>query len=498
MGLLSWLKKINKPKTEDETKEIAELKAQLKKQEELFQSLQEKFDSLQSKIQQEPVEQVQKPPQKPVPRTFNGITLTDEQNKVLELLENTDNNYFVTGKAGSGKSTVLKCFKETTKKKNVVIVAPTGVAAINVDGVTIHSMFKLDFDPQDTKSKTKVQMDLATQERLKAIEVLIIDEISMVRSDIFDMMNVRLQIAKRSTLPFGGCQVIAFGDLFQLPPIIQDGEAKEFVLRRYGTIFFFGAPVVKDTFKILELSAVLRQKDDTFVSILNKIREGVISYDDVRKINMCNKRISLFDPTLRIVLTRAKAEKINFQKLEEIQEKEVVYETEITGDNPPSKNEIPFDYLLKLKKGALVMMTKNDPAHKYFNGSIGQVVEMDKDYIIVNINNENCTIDRLVYTKKEYKYNHETKELDAIVVGAARQFPIRLAYAITVHKAQGQTYDKIIIDFEAQRIFAAGQTYVALSRCKTLRGITLTRPLQYRDFLVDKEVVDYMKTAIKV
>lgn len=436
-----------------------------------------------------------KPPAKPVQVTkktkcYNGFKLTEEQSEVVDLLENTRNNYFITGKAGSGKSTVLSYFRENTKKNNVAVVALTGAAAMNVGGQTIHSLFRMDFNPQDTWSKSKVECQ-AIKETLKAIEVLIIDEVSMVRADIMDMIDCRMQYAKGNCEPFGGCQVILFGDLYQLPPIAADKEEQSFICGRYNTLFFFGAPGVKD-FKLKILNEVLRQKDNQFIDILNEIRSGNSSKDILQKINSaCCKPAP--KEWLHLTLKRDVAQRINISRLNEITEKEYQFETELGGTEPPAKEDVPFDFLLRVKVGALVMVTKNDPAHKYYNGAVGIVKKISNSCITVCINGESYDIERAEWNKK--KYFVKDGELCSDIVGWARQYPLRLAYAITVHKSQGQTYDNIVIDYSDSTVFSPGQTYVALSRCRTLDGIRLTRPLTAEDVYVSDEVISYLNKA---
>ena len=418
---------------------------------------------------------------------YNGFELTEEQSKVVDLLENTSNNYFITGKAGSGKSTVLSYFREHTKKKCIAVVALTGAAAMNVGGQTIHSLFRMDFNPQDTWSKSKVECQ-PIKETMKAIEVLVIDEVYMVRADIMDMIDRRMQYAKGNCEPFGGCQVILFGDLYQLPPIAADKEEQKFILSRYGTLFFFGAPGVKD-FKHEILNEVLRQKDDQFIDILNKIRSGNNSTEILQKINyVCYKPAP--KEWLHLTLKRDVAQRINLSRLNEISEKEYQFETELGGTEPPAKEDVPFDFLLRVKVGALVMVTRNDPAHEYYNGAIGIVKKVTDEYITVCINGKNHDIERAEWYKK--KYFVKNGELCSDIVGWARQYPLRLAYAITVHKAQGQTYDNIVIDYSDSTVFTPGQTYVALSRCRTLDGIRLTRPLTAEDIYVSNEVIAYL------
>lgn len=430
---------------------------------------------------------------KPLCRTFDGITLSEEQNKIVDLLENTNNNYFITGKAGTGKSTVLNCFRKTTKKTGVAVVASTGAAALNVDGQTIHSLFRMDLEPQDTWVKSKVKTNPAVLETIRAVNVLIIDEVSMVRADVMDMIDARLKLAKKNDLPFGGCQVITFGDLYQLSPIARDRMERMFIENRYGTLFFFGAPEVKNTFQTVELNNVVRQTDQAFIRILNEVREGRISDNDIRLLNTRYTASGYPEDSTRVMLTNDAANRVNMDKLMRIESKEYQYETELGGNNPPAKEDVPFDFNLRLKVGARIMTTRNDPLRRFVNGSIGKVIKLSQDVIQIDINGNSYEIERQTWTKKVYTYNKETKQLEVEVVGWAKQFPLRLAWAITIHKSQGQTYDTVIIDYGNAKAFAAGQTYVALSRCRTLNGIYLTRPIEASDVYADREVLEYMK-----
>ncbi len=484
---------------------------QLKKQADIISQLQIEIEKLKDEIQTEKQNNIELKKEiqvvkqinaelkdelmsvsKPNKRMFGNLELTDEQAYILDLLENTNKNYFITGRAGTGKSTVLNCFKATTRKKDIAVVAPTGAAAINIGGETIHSLFRMSLDPQDTKDPSKVKVPPYVAETLKAIKVLIIDEISMVRADIMDMMDARLKLAKKNDLPFGGCQIIAFGDLYQLSPIASDRVERKFIEDIYGTLFFFGAPSVDNSFEVIEMTQPLRQTDIRFIELLNKVRDGSISEAEVQYINANCGGPDYPQDCLRLTLTKDYAKRINIEKLSAINKPEYRYKIELGGDDPPKVEDVPCDFDLRLKVGAKVMMTRNHPARKYINGSIGTVTNLSDDSIQVEINGVLHDIEQTVYPKKKYYRNPKTGGLESEVVGWAKQYPIRLAYAITAHKAQGATYDNIVIDFSDRSAFAAGQTYVALSRCKTLKGVYLPRPLTKKDIYICQEVVEYM------
>lgn len=425
--------------------------------------------------------------------TVDGITLSDEQTDILNLLENTSDNYFITGKAGTGKSFVLKAFRKLTKKTGIAVCAYTGAAALNVEGTTIHSLFRLDYGIQNTASAKQVNVQSAEMDTLKAINVLIIDEVSMVRSDVIDMMNAKMICAKGVNRPFGGCQVIAFGDLYQLPPITSNKDEFDYIKKKYGTPFFFGAEAAKKSFKTFELMEIHRQKDATFVNILNKIRDGTVTEQEINDLNGYCLYANVPLSALHLTLTRSVASEINERMLSQIEQSERIFEAEVGGENPITESDSPFDFTLRLKVGAKVMMVKNDPAKRFVNGSVGSIVKITDDVIDILIEDEVLPIERAVWTKYIYKKDPETKELEQVVVGWGKQFPMRLAYAVTIHKSQGQTYDNVILDYRDRNAFAPGQTYVALSRCRTLSGLRFIRPLSIKDIYADKQVVQFMQ-----
>lgn len=419
-----------------------------------------------------------------------------EQAAVFRLLNETPQNYFITGKAGTGKSVLLQYFVSHTLK-NTAVLAPTGVAAINVGGQTIHSFFGLDLDIQDVRdTETVAKITKRRRAIFENLDALVIDEISMVSADVMDMIDHKLRIARNKDLPFGGCQMIVFGDLYQLPPVVVGETAKQFMRDHYGTTFFFGAPGVKQgDFQTIELSHIYRQKDEHFINLLNSIRLGKRTDDILADINMSCVETPSDDTFITLAATNAVADNINRARLAEIPEPEYNFDGRITGDL--SANSLPTEMDLKLKVGALVMMTKNDTnievnkKPRWANGTLAVVSELSPDSIKVRIDNSEYKINKTTWEKCQYDYDEKSKTISKDIVGTFTQFPVKLAYAITIHKSQGQTYSAVKIDL-ARGAFAPGQVYVALSRCQSLNNLYLTRPLYARDIIVSPTVIDFM------
>ncbi len=414
-------------------------------------------------------------------------------NLAYKFVTETNSNIFLTGKAGTGKTTFLKFIKENSNKRTVV-VAPTGVAAINAGGVTIHSFFQLSFGPQlPGKSsannilntfrfnKTKINI-------IKSIDLLVIDEISMVRADLLDAIDKVLCRFRNTDKPFGGVQLLMIGDLQQLSPVIMEDEWK-ILADFYDTPFFFSSRALKKTdYVTIELQHVYRQKDEEFLELLNKIRDNKI---DERTIEKINKRFIPgfnFEQNGYITLTthNAKADKINTGRLNKIKEKPKTFKAKISGNFP--EYAYPTDETLTLKKGAQVMFVKNDqgPLKRFYNGKIGKVVGFEKSLVKVQCEGDEnpILVEPLEWEKTKYTLNKKTKEITEETEGTFTQIPLKLAWAVTIHKSQGLTFDKVIID--ANEAFAHGQVYVALSRCTSLEGIVLKSPLHRYAFKQDK------------
>lgn len=414
------------------------------------------------------------------------ITVTNlnsiEQNDVFDLayrfVTETSENIFLTGKAGSGKTTFLKFLKENCSK-NIIVAAPTGVAAINAGGVTLHSLFQLPFHPfLPTKSHkdellAKIRFNKQRQQLLRKMELLVIDEISMVRCDTLDAIDAILRSVRRNfNTSFGGVQLLCIGDLHQLPPVAQRHEWN-ILEEYYSSPFFFDSNVIKEQMPLLiELDKVYRQKDDSFVALLNKVRNNQMDADDFRDLHL------RYDPSFRpsqdekyITLTshNNQADVINNRELQKLAGATFMYDAVIEGEFP--ENTYPAEGSLILKTGAQVMFLKNDVQKRYFNGKIGVVRSLDDDEIMVECDGINILVLPETWENNRYVLNRSDGKLEQETLGTFTQFPLRLAWAITIHKSQGLTFDKVMID--AGAAFSSGQVYVALSRCTSLDGIVL-------------------------
>lgn len=411
------------------------------------------------------------------------MDINKEKEILFKEMEETSNNLFISGKAGTGKSYLLKYFKEHTNK-DVLYTAPTGVSAINIGGVTLHSLFGFNnLEINDTPRVTKKQREI-----LSTIDTFIIDEISMVRSDTFDKINLIFQIANQNTLAFGGVQVILFGDLFQLPPISKR-EEEAYLKNQYGGVYFFNNECyVKGDFKFYELEEIFRQESTSFQNILNNVREGKTTREDFIELNKRYKP-NIDKNILQIVPFKYRSNLINEAKLNALDEKLYTYEAElITGSNV-KEGDFPCDLTLRLKEGALVMMIANDPKKRWVNGTTGEVVYLGDDEIKVQIKSKVYTVDKTSFTKYKVTHNEEFGTLEYDVDTEIKQYPLILAYAITIHKSQGKTYDDLIVNLS--NAFAPGQAYVALSRATSLEGLYLTSLVTNRSIIVNQEAIDF-------
>ena len=423
------------------------------------------------------------------------LALGHEFKAILNQLETTSEHFFITGRAGTGKSTLLNLFRNTTRKRAAVL-APTGIAALNVKGQTIHSFFGF---PPRMINKT----DIEKRKNFKLfvnLECIIIDEISMVRADMIDNIDTFLRKNRNVNAPFGGVQMIFFGDLFQLPPVLGSDFERQYFKLYYDSPYFFSAQVFQNkledfSLKMIELQTVYRQSERFFINILDNIRTGEVEEDDFYTLN--ERYVDLPEDTryfIYLCSVNATADSINRIELDKIKEPTLTYQAKIDGEFAPQL--FPTESILTLKKGAQVMFIKNDVDRKYVNGSIGIVTELEKDVISVSIMDDDGEEKNFKVFYEEWeiiKYNikdKDVKNIETTVVGRFNQLPVRLAWAITIHKSQGKTFEKVIIDM-GRGAFDFGQTYVALSRCKTLEGIYLRKPLRGRDIMVDQSIVEY-------
>lgn len=421
------------------------------------------------------------------------MELSGEVKYALDTLEHSHKSVFISGRAGTGKSTLLQLFRSTSRKR-IAVVAPTGVAALNVSGQTIHSFFR--FPPRllDINDIVKVK----NRRLYKNLEILIVDEISMVRADMFDNMDTFLKVNRGSQEPFGGVRVIVFGDLFQLPPVVANEFEKKYLHERYKTPYFFSSRAYKSIMhemETIELNTVYRQSERHFINILDQIRSKQIDWDDLEDLNnrVLGKDEEVQHGSITLTTRNDTAQQINKDKLKELEEEGVPFHAIVRGRFDPKI--YPTDVSLQLKKGAQVMTLKNDPQRRYVNGSIGHIVEIDIDHLVLEIVDEKEDAHRIELEKAswemiKYKWDATKKSVESEVIGSFEQYPLKLAWAMTIHKSQGKTFEKVYIDM-AGGAFEYGQTYVALSRCKTLGGVQLKQPLTPRDIKVDERIIGF-------
>ena len=414
-----------------------------------------------------------------------------------EFVEKTGKSVFLTGKAGTGKTTFLRKVVQESRKR-VVVVAPTGIAAINAGGVTIHSFFQLPLHPfiPGVKIESKFAFSKEKRSIIKTIDILVIDEISMVRSDLLDAVDSVLRRFRNKNKPFGGVQLLMIGDLQQLTPVVTEEEA-QLLSSYYTTPYFFGSRALSQVdYLTIELSQVYRQQDEKFISILNAVRSGRPSADIIQALN--SRYEPRFVPAaedgyIRLTTHNNIADNYNEQQLSMIDEPVHSFDAQVSGNFP--EYSYPTDARLDLKVGAQVMFVKNDPSNekRYYNGRIGMVTDFFEDYILVQCpdDDEKIAVEPLEWENSRYVINEQTQEMETEVQGTFRQYPLRLAWAITIHKSQGLTFDKAIID--AASSFASGQVYVALSRCRTLEGMVLATPLRTDSVITDLRVEDYIE-----
>jgi ATP-dependent DNA helicase PIF1 len=430
---------------------------------------------------------------RPVP--IPEIQITPELESALDKMENTREHIFLTGRAGTGKSTLLQYFRATTKKK-MVVLAPTGVAALNVQGQTIHSFFG--FRPGITPDKVKRRFD-AKGKMFRDLDAIVIDEISMVRADLLDCIDAFLRLNGPDRMsPFGGIQLIMIGDLYQLPPVVTEEEASIFN-SHYQSPYFFDANVfawVKLTY--IELTKVYRQNELDFIEVLDAIRMASATEEHLMLIN------SRHDPwyedddslTIHLVSTNAMAKLRNDQKLSALSTPAVKFKGMKSGEFAEERN-LPTDEELLLRPGAQVMLLNNDPKKRWVNGDIGRITEIGdaSGAKFVNVELADGRVESVTpfsWEMVKYSYDETEKKIDSRVAGSFTQFPLRLAWAVTIHKGQGKTFDHVVVDF-GRGTFAHGQAYVALSRSRSLQGLTLLNPIEQRHIFIDPRIAEFIR-----
>ncbi|WP_403021891.1 ATP-dependent RecD-like DNA helicase [Salinibacterium sp. GXW1014] len=420
---------------------------------------------------------------------MSGLTLSAEQSAVFDAIENTRDHIFVTGRAGTGKSTLLNHLAWNTSKQ-VVICAPTGVAALNVGGQTIHSLFRL---PIGVIADHDIEQGTELRKLLNTIDTLVIDEVSMVNADLVDAIDRSLRQARqRRNEPFGGVQVVMFGDPYQLAPVPGDADERAYFADTYKSMWFFDAKVWDEAeLRIFELQVIHRQHEEEFKFMLNAVRHGMVTAEIAQKLNEMGARTPPEDDAITLATRNDTVNRINATSLARLPGRALTATAEVNGDF--GGRAYPADENLQVKVGARVMFLRNDPDQRWVNGTVGTVTRI-ADTVRVEVDGEEHEVLPAVWEKIKYTYSPATKQLRRDIVAEFTQFPLRLAWAVTIHKSQGKTYDRAIVDL-GQRSFAPGQTYVALSRITALDGLYMTRPLRPSDIIVDDNVRRFMSRA---
>lgn len=429
--------------------------------------------------------------------------------QIIDVVEKTQDSIFITGKAGTGKSTLLEHIRLYSKKK-IVVLAPTGISAINVNGETIHSFFTLKpgFELEEAR---KIKFDVKKRAKFRRLKTLAIDEISMVRADLLDAVDIVLKRAKKNDQPFGGVQMIFFGDLYQLPPVVTSVDREKFY-SEYPSPYFFDAEVFRKKtqhslfekgfdLKTFELTKIYRQKDDKFIEILNAVRDAQVSEDHLKVLNQRyqpNFKPKQQEKYVYLMTTNVAANNINFMELKKLNQQQIIFESEKFGTI--ARNLYPNDEQITLCEGAQVMFICNDPERRWVNGTIGKVLEIAEFVSESGKRQKSIFVEKadggIVEVRKHTweisKYILKKNEFTRDIIGSYTQIPLKLAWAITIHKSQGKTFDKVIIDL-GKGTFVHGQTYVALSRCTSLKGLVLKKIFYRSSIIMDKRVRNFNK-----
>lgn len=419
----------------------------------------------------------------------DDITPPPEFQSALDYVRGDEGHLFVTGRAGTGKSTLLRALRDMIDEEAAVL-APTGLAAVNVGGQTIHSFFGL--------PPRLIRQDDIRRSRngrvMRKLKLIIIDEVSMVRSDLMWAIDQSLRLNRgRPREPFGGVRLLLFGDLHQLPPVVQGAEVAEHLESAHGGPFFFQIPALQEGagMSLIELEQVFRQKDETLLHVLNRIRDGDATEEDLELLNEQVHPIRTLgegDSFVILTPTNAAAQRINMAYLDALPANVRTYQAAVTGEF--GQNAQPTDTTLLLKPGAKVILLRNDPDRRWVNGTIARISRLEDKRVFIEVNGKEHELEPVEWESRRYAYDQSAEKIVESITGTFRQFPLRLAWALTIHKSQGLTLDRVYIDL-GRGTFAHGQAYVALSRCRSLEGMALARPLRPSDILFDRSAMGY-------